>query len=67
MYVEINNNSISFAVLFHKTFVKFEWHTMLNVPCLHHAGFCLKGVEPELVKTPLVSYLDVKESPADDG
>ena len=38
-----------------------------NVPCLHHAGFCLKGVEPELVKTHLVGYLDVKESPADDG
>ena len=40
---------------------------ILNVPCLHHAGFCLKGVEPELVKTHLVGYLDVKESPADDG
>ena len=39
---------------------------MLNVPCLHHAGFCIKGVEPELVKTHLVGYLDVKESPADD-
>ena len=38
-----------------------------NVPRLHHAGFCLKGVEPELVKTHLVGYLDVIESPADDG
>ena len=37
------------------------------MPCLHHEGFCLKGVEPELVKTHLVGYLDVKESPADDG
>ena len=39
---------------------------MFNVLCLHHEGFCLKGVEPELVKTHLVGYLDVKESPADD-
>ena len=41
-------------------------HILLNVPSLHHTGFCLKGVEPELVKTHLVGYLDVKESPADD-
>ena len=38
----------------------------LNVPCLYHAGFCLKGVMPELVKTHLAGYLDVIESPADD-
>ena len=47
--------------------LNFKAEYVLNVPCLHHAGFCLKGVEPELVKTHLVGYLDVKESPADDG
>ena len=48
-------------------FVTFNDIWTFNVPCLHHAGFCLKGVEPELVKTHLVGYLDVKESPADGG
>ena len=46
---------------------KYKVFFIFNVPCLHHGGFCLKGVEPELVKTHMVGYLDVKESPADDG
>ena len=40
---------------------------LINVPCLHHAGLCPKGGEPDLVITLSVAYLDAIESPLDDG
>ena len=38
-----------------------------NVPCLHDVVLSPKYVRPDLVLTLLVGYLDVMESPVDDG
>ena len=48
----------------------FKKHVHLqgfNTPRKQLAVFSPKGVMPELVKTLLVGYLDVKGSPPDDG